>query len=123
MTSAAAIHTFLSGFGLTAYEENSVPSGEEAPAMPYLTYSQAQDFFGGEAPLQVSLWYRNTSNVVPDAKAEQIGGAVGMGGVILRCDGGAVWLKRGSPFCQSMGDMDETIKRRYINLIIEFLTQ
>ena len=31
MTKAAAIYNFWAGFGIPAYEENSVPSGEDAP--------------------------------------------------------------------------------------------
>ena len=38
-------------------------------------------------------------------------------------DGGVLWLKRGTPFAQSMGDeTDDLIKRKYLNITAEFLT-
>jgi hypothetical protein len=125
MTPAAAIHSFLSGFGLTAYEVNSVPKDAE---MPYLTYDPVIDYWQNETALQVNLWYRTTSNAVPNAKAKEIGDALN-GGKLLHCDNGAIWVKRGTPFVQSMADQndarmagpnDASIKRRYINLSTEF---
>lgn len=114
MTPAAAIHDFLSKFGLTAYELNSVPI--EA-TFPYLTYSPVFGYWGDETMLQVNLWYKGTSNTEPNAKADQIGKAIGLNGRVIQCDGGAIWIQRGNPFCQPMADpADETIKRRYIVL-------
>lgn len=123
MTKEAAIQNFMSGFDLVAYEQYSVPTGENAPEYPYLTYALSTAYWGdGEQVLQVNLWYNTKSNVEPNAKAEQIAQAVGLGGVKLNYTGGQVWIKRGSPFCQSMADpTDEDIKRRYIVLVAEFL--
>lgn len=117
VTKIAAIQNFLSSFGLPTYEEYSVP---EDAVMPYLTYSIVTDYFATETPLQVNLWYRTTSNSIPNAKANEIGDALS-GGKILSCDDGGIWIKRGSPFCQNMIDEDNSIKRRYINLITEFI--
>lgn len=119
MTPTAAIHSFLSGFGLTAYESNSVPENAE---MPYLTYDPVIDYWQNETVLQVNLWYRGTENTVPNAKAKEIGNALN-GGKLMHCDDGAIWIKRRTPFCQSMSDPnDNSVKRRYINLTTEFLT-
>ena len=42
---------------------------------------------------------------------------------MLPCDGGAVWLKRSTPFSQSMADdTDASIKRRYLLMTAEFET-
>ena len=123
MTAQAAIFDYLSSFGLTAYESTSVPSGDDAPSFPYLTYSAQIDYFTGETPLQVNLWYKTTNNATLNAKANEIGEEIGRGGVIIQCDDGAIWIKRGTPFCQSMSDPnDDSVKRRYINLTTEFLT-
>ena len=122
-TKAAALYGFWSSFGLTAYEENAVPSGDEAPFFPYLTYSAATDSFGGEVALSASLWYRGGSWVDANAKAEEISEAIGRGGIFLKCKGGAIWIKRGTPFAQSMGDPeDDLIKRKILNLSAEFIT-
>lgn len=123
MTKAAALYNFWSGFGLPAYEETSVPTGQDAPAFPYITYQVVTDGFGGDVALTASVWYRSESWLGINAKAEEIGENIGRGGRVIPCDGGAIWLKRGQPFAQSMGDdADNMIRRKYINLTAEFLT-
>ena len=123
MTKAAALYNFWSGFGLPAYEETSVPTGEDAPAFPYITYKVVTDGFGGDVALTASVWYRSESWLGINAKTEEIGKHLGRGGRVIPCDGGAIWLKRGQPFAQSMGDdADDMVRRIYINLTAEFLT-
>lgn len=124
MTKAAALYKFYSSFGIPAYEENSVPTGADKPEYPYITYSVATSAFGdGEVALTASVWYRSSSWVEANAKAEEISAGIGRGGKIINCDGGAIWLKRGTPFSQSMGDPDDDmIKRKYLNITAEYLT-
>ena len=120
MTKAAAIYQFWNGFGLTAYEENSVP--DEA-AFPYITYQLVTDSFDREIPLTASIWYRSESWTAINAKAEEISQKISRGGKIIPCDGGAIWLKRGQPFAQSMVDeSDDLIKRKHLNITAEFMT-
>ena len=122
-TKAAALYDFWSSFVLPAYEENSVPTGDEAPFFPYITYSVATDSFGAEILLGASLWYRGSSWRDANAKAEEISDTIGGGGVFLKCQGGAIWLKRGTPFAQSMSDPEDSlIKRKILNVTAEFLT-
>ena len=120
MTKAAAIYKFWNSFGLTAYEENSVP---DDAAFPYITYQIATGSFEREIPLSASIWYRSESWTAINAKAEEISHTISRGGKIIPCDGGAIWLKRGQPFAQSMGDeSDNLIKRKYLNITAEFMT-
>lgn len=120
MTKAAAIYQFWSGFELTAYEENAVPSDA---AFPYITYQLVTDSFDREIPLSASLWYRSESWTAINAKTEEISQKISRGGKIVACDGGAIWMKRGQPFAQNMGDeSDDLIKRKYLNLTVEYLT-
>ena len=120
MTKAAAIYQFWNSFGLTAYEENSVP---DDAAFPYITYQLVTDRFDREIPLTASLWYRGESWTAINAKTEEISQEISRGGKIISCDGGAIWLKRGQPFAQNMGDeSDDLIKRKYINITAEFMT-
>ena len=120
MTKAAAIYQFWSGFGLTAYEENTVPTDA---IFPYITYQLVTDNFDREIPLTASLWYRSESWTAINAKTEEISQKISRGGKIISCDGGAIWLKRGQPFAQSMGDeSDDLIKRKYLNITAEFMT-
>ena len=120
MTKAAAIYQFWSSFDLTAYEENSVPA--EA-AFPYITYQLVTDSFDREIPLTASLWYRSESWTAINAKTEEISQKISRGGKIIACDGGAIWMKRGQPFAQSMGDeSDDLIKRKDLNITAVFVT-
>ena len=120
MTKAAAIYQFWSSFGLTAYEENTVPTDAD---FPYITYQLVTDSFDREIPLTASLWYRSESWTSINAKTEEISQKISRGGKIIACDGGASWLKRGQPFAQSMGDeSDDLIKRKYLNITAEFMT-
>ena len=122
MTPEAAIYTFLSGFSIPAYASSSVPDQAE---FPYITYDLVVGEWGEpEVNMPVNVWYRTESEAEPNAKVREISRAIGMGGVTLPCDGGMLWLKKGSPWAQAMtieGE-DEKVKRRYVNINIEFLT-
>ena len=120
MTKAAAIYQFWNSFGLTAYEENTVPTDA---TFPYITYQLVTDSFDREIQLSASLWYRSESWTDINSKTEEISRKIGRGGKIIPCDGGAIWLKRGQPFAQNMGDeSDNLIKRKYLNITAEFMT-
>ena len=120
MTKAAAIYQFWSSFGLTAYEENTVPTDA---TFPYITYQLVTDSFDREIPLTASLWYRSESWTGINAKTDEISQKISRGGKIISCDGGAIWMKRGQPFAQNMGDKsDDLIKRKYLNITAEFMT-
>ena len=120
MTKAAAIYQFWSSFDLTAYEENTVPTDA---VFPYITYQLVTDSFDREVAATASLWYRGESWTAINAKTEEISAHIGLGGKIIKCDGGRIWIKRGQPFAQNMGDeSDDLIKRKYLNLTFEFMT-
>ena len=120
MTKSAAIYQFWSGFGLTAYEESTVPTDA---AFPYITYQLVTDSFDREVPVTASLWYRSESWTGINAKTEEISQKISRGGKIIPCDDGAIWMKRGQPFAQNMGDeSDDLIKRKYLNITAEFMT-
>ena len=121
MTKAAAIYQFWSGFGLTAYEENTVPTDA---TFPYVTYQLVTDSFDREVAATASLWYRSESWTAINAKTEEISKKIGASGKKIAVDGGGIWIKRGQPFAQNMGDeSDDLIKRKYINISIVFITQ
>jgi hypothetical protein len=121
MNKNEALHAFWSGFSLTAYPANAVPSDV---ALPYLTYTPISSAFSdGETSVTVNLWYYTDSEAEPNAKAQEISERIGYGGTTVKCDEGFVWLKRGSPFCQSVNEPgDKCLKRRYINITAEFFT-
>lgn len=120
MTKSAAIYRFWSSFGLNAYEENTVPTDA---VFPYVTYQLVTDSFDREVAATASLWYRGESWTDINAKTEEIAKDIGLGGKIIKLDGGCIWIKRGHPFAQNMGDeSDDLIKRKYLNLTFEFFT-
>ena len=120
MTKAAAIYQFWNSFGIKAYEENTVPTDA---TFPYVTYQLVTDSFDRDVAATASLWYRSESWTAINAKTEEISAHIGLGGKIIKCDGGRIWIKRGQPFAQNMGDeSDDLIKRKYLNLTVEYLT-
>ena len=121
MTKEQALHKFFNSFDIVGYRITSVP---DDVIFPYLTYDAPISSFEEEpTSITLNLYYYTDSEAVPDAKAEEIRNAISMGGKILSCDGGAIWLKWGSPWCQSLvDDTNANIKRRYINITAEYLT-
>ena len=121
MTKEQALHAFFNKFGITGYRNTSVP---DDAVLPYLTYTcPVSSILEDPVSITVHTYHYTESEAIPDAVAEKIRKAIGMGGVLLNCDGGAIWLKWGVPWCQSLvDDTDKTIKRRYINITAEFLT-
>lgn len=129
MTKAAAIYKFWNSFGIKAYEENTVIDADEEgnpvePQFPYITYQLVTDSFDREVVATASLWYRGESWTAINAKAEEISKKIGASGKKIAVDGGGIWIKRGQPFAQNIGDeSDDLIKRKYINISIVFITQ
>lgn len=119
MDKAQAVHEFWSGFGLVAYDENSVPDNAQ---MPYITYSVVTDSLEYIALLTASLWYRETTWKNISNKADEVSASL-KDGVVVGLDKGYVYLYRGTPFAQRMGDEnDDMIKRIYFNVNAEYLT-
>lgn len=119
MDKAQAIHSFWSGFGLIAYDENSVPDDAIAP---YITYSVSTDSFDNRISLYGSLWYKSTSWVEISKKAEEIAETIEETNPI-KIEGGYFWIMKGTPFAQRMADpSSDLIRRIYINIDAEFLT-
>lgn len=122
MTKNGALYDFLASFELPAYDENSVYDLEGAPPFPYITFQSVTDSFGNTVTINVSLWYRAGSWADCNAKTEAISQAIGYGGKMIPYDGGSIWMKRGTPFAQNMGDpSDDQIKRKLLTLNLEYL--
>lgn len=121
MTKAAALYSFFSGFGLKAFPTQA----EENTAFPYLVYEpNIGSFDDGPIPLTVNLWYYGTEEAPINAKVQEISKAIGMGGVYVPYDEGAILIQRATPFSQPQTDQaDDKIKGRYIQLTAEYLSQ
>lgn len=121
MNKAQAIYKFFSGFEIPAYAATSVPAQAE---FPYLTYELVDgDFASGETTMTVHVWYYTDSEAAPNQKVFEIAQAIGYGGRLLKYDGGAAWIKKGSPWAQSVPDQDnEKVKHRYLNVDVEYMS-
>ncbi len=120
-----ALYSFWSRFGLDAYEESSVP---EQAGFPRLTYESNVSSFNEPVSLSASIWYKDPDehdkNWRPvDQKADEISSFIGMGGIMEIYDGGALWIKRGSPFAQRMSDPDTSVRRVVLQIEAEFLSE
>lgn len=120
-TKAAAFHSWLeSTLGIACYAASSVPDDAE---MPYATYEWADGAVDdGDVPIALDIWHRTESEAAPNRSVEKLAKSLELSGRTLRCDDGMLWVKRGSPFAQAVPDDDNSVKRRYVNLLIEFLT-
>jgi len=119
MTALQALHNFWGGFGLMAYDENTVP---DDAALPYITYEASKDFFAPDIAQSASIWYYSPSWAEITEKEQQIADYIGRGGRMISCDDGAIWIKRGQPWAQRMPDpSDDMIRRITLNVEVEFL--
>lgn len=118
MTKEQALNTFWNGFGIPAYDANTVPDDAE---MPYITYEASTGSIDDEIPLYASLWYRGMSWRPIGEKVDEINGYIGLGGSSQIYDGGRLWIKRGSPFSQRMSEPGDIATRRVVlNVLAEF---
>lgn len=127
MTREQAIFDFWNSFNIPAFEENSVPTGEDAPAYPYITYQLVIDNFGSQVQTSASVYDRDKDNYSALfhvlEKTAEIRKKISRGGIMLAFDSGVVWLKPNTPFSQIMGDSeDNAVRRAYLNMTAEFIS-
>jgi hypothetical protein len=119
MTKEQAYHAFLAAFGWPVYDENTVP---DDASLPRITYNFADAELDAPVAMSISVWDRSTSWASATAMKDRIYNAIRLGGKIIPFDAGYIWVKRGVPFSQRMSDEDDTIRRIYINVEVEYLT-
>ena len=119
MNKIQAYFNFWSSFGLAVYDETSVP---DTAVLPYITVEASSDVYGAELALTASLWYRSTSWTDVTLKEMQISEAIGRGGKMVTYDGGAFWIRRGTPWAQRMSEAsDDSVRRIVLNVLLEFI--
>lgn len=117
-TREAAIYQFLNGFGIPAYAASGTPDQAE---MPYITYNLIIGDFTAQVSMEVDVWYKTDSEAEINAKVREIEAAVKDGGAMLVYDTGGIWVTKGTPWCQSVPDEDNSVKRRYINMDLDYM--
>lgn len=111
-----ALFSFFNGFGIPAYEENSVPTNDatgEPVAPPYITFTQVEPRWDMPGSVSATVWYRSTSLTDVFEKVDEIKKAVGEG-LRIPVEGGCVWLYADSPFAQAQDSGDKDIKAVYL---------
>lgn len=122
MTKGQALHNFWSGFGLPAYDENTVP---EITGSRYITYSVQTDSIGNVLNLYGNIWDVDTNSwEFVSRKAEEIAEAIEKRYPIsYGIENGRLYIAKGTPFAQRMSDPNsDRVRRMYINIQAEFLT-
>lgn len=122
MDKAKALHNFWSSFNLTAIDESSAYDKRITLPTNYITYEVQTSNIGEPIGLTASLWYRSTSWEAISKKADEIAAYIGYGGKVLEVDGGYMWIKLGTPFAQRMAVEDDSIRRIYMNISVDFLS-
>lgn len=133
MNKQQAYNSFWGGFGVLAFEENSMPddriidelikSGVAKSKYPYITYQVLIDDLGHAVTPTASIYDKSSSWERVDTLANAISGRIQAMNTI-ELDNGRMFITKGSPFAQHMGDEgDNTIKRVVLNLSVEFLTE
>lgn len=120
MDKEQALQSFFSRFGVTAYDENTVP--DNAP-LPRITYQVITDNFNVQNVLSASIWDRSKSWKSVTDILHEMEKSLGYGGTTIRYDEGMLWLYRALPFAQRMGDEDDSIRRIVLNIEVEYMSE
>lgn len=118
MNKIQKLNSFWNSFGIMACDVNTVPDKAE---LPYITYDVSSDSFNSSVYQTVSIWYRSTKWDEITQKEQEISDYITRGGIILKYDGGAMWIHKSTPWAQRMSEPgDSTIRRIILNVVIEF---
>lgn len=120
MDKAQAIDSFWASFDWPAYDENTVP---ENAGFPRITYQVQTDSLDNLLLLSASLWDKSTSWERITKKTDEIAERISnMDPPSIKIEGGRLYITKGVPFAQRMSDVDDSVRRMYLNINAEFLT-
>lgn len=133
MNKEQAYSEFWSGFGVLAWEENSMPDDKTIQSLidagvaeakyPYIAYQVIIDDLGHPVYPTASIYDRSTSWKRVDELANDISEAIQTMNTI-KLDNGRMFITKGSPFMQhQLESEDMNIRRVILNLGIEFFTE
>lgn len=107
-----ALKAYYSGFGLPAYQENTVP---EDVTLPYISFSISIPEWNQKASHYIRIWDRTKSNTRIVRVADQIAADIGICKTI-RFEGGYLTIWPETPLVQIQVDGDT--RYAYMNLSI-----
>lgn len=111
-----ALNSFFGGFGVPAYLEDNIPA---TATLPYLTYQPVvPGTWNDTSTFHARLWYKSSAGRVPILETEDLISAALQDGKTLSCEGGAIVLRKGSPWAQPMDNPPEGYLCEYLNFEI-----
>lgn len=120
MNKQQAYNSFWGQFGVSAYEENTVP---ENASFPYITYQVLTDDYTNVILPTASIWDRSTSWQRVDELSNEIAETISRMNTI-KLDDGRMFITKGSPFSQHMMEEgDSSIRRNVLTIGVQFLTE
>ena len=133
MNKQQAFYNFWNGFGVLAFEENSVPTEDEINALiasgaakarwPMITYQVLIDDLGFPIYPSASIYDKSSSWERADTLSTAISASI-QAQKTIKLDNGRMFITKGSPFAQHMEEpSDRSIRRIIINTGIEFFTE
>lgn len=125
MTKWQALYEFFSSFGVEAFEENSVPTGSDRPAYPYIVYEMQQGGFDAnfDVALAFSIIDKYDSFIPSYELADEIANAIGDGKVIELDNGYIKIAQDSSNWAKTQRDpADNTIRRLYSVVWVTYYT-
>lgn len=133
MNKQQAYNEFWSGFGLLAWEENSMPddkviddlirAGVAESKYPYIAYQVLVDDMGHPVYPTASIYDKSTSWKRIDEVANMISEHIQTMNTI-KLDDGRMFITKGSPFAQhQLESEDLNIRRIILNIGVEFFTE
>ena len=133
MNKEQAYKAFWSGFGVFAFEENSVPDDEVFAELikagtikskyPYIAYQVIVDDLGHPVFPTASIYDKSNSWERVDLLTNTVSERIQKMNTI-KLDNGRMFITKGSPFAQhQLESEDLSIRRVILNLGIEFFTE
>lgn len=116
MDKAQLIHNFWNSFGVSAYDENTVPDNA---VLPYITYEFQSASFNERISLSASIWDKSNSWKTVTELSNKIDVEL-IGGKIISKDNISAWILKGTPFAQRMADENDNIRRIVLLMECEF---
>lgn len=124
MNKSQALHQFWSGFGLPAWDENTVPEDDAIRGEKYIAYSVSTGSLDDVINLTAKIWDTNTTSwAFVETKAAEIAEYIAkMVPPTIAIDNGRLYITEGKPFSQRLPNPDDLVRGIYINIQAEFLT-
>lgn len=116
-----ALSAFFSGFDIPVYPEDFIPKNASLPYLTVLPVIPAD--WGQQTAFHARLWYPSNGGKRPILKkSDEIRTALADGKTIP-CEGGAIFLRAGDPWAQSMDNPAENYLCTYLNFeVTSYLT-